>query len=319
MTRIKWKGIIFDLDGVLTNTARIHAQAWEEVFNGFMQRLAERENVPFKPFDPIDDYQKYVDGKPRFEGVLSFLKSRNIDLPYGQADDDPQQETMYGLGNRKNEKFQDLLRKKGPDVFETSVSFVKDLKQRGIRTAVASSSKNCQLVLELAGLDHLFEARIDRLVSMERNLNGKPEPDIFVVASREMGLYPGECAIVEDAISGVQAGRNGNFGFVLGLARGTDGQLLKRFGADKVVQDLAEIDYNQIQNWFEEGILEDSWHITYKGFDPGDEKLRETLTTVGNGYMGTRGCFEGESESFSCYPGTYVAGLFNKVPSKWYF
>ncbi|MFP4316247.1 MAG: beta-phosphoglucomutase family hydrolase [Desulfovibrionales bacterium] len=316
MTPLQCKGVIFDLDGVITDTARIHALAWEDMFNEFLKKHAEEKQEPFKPFDPKDDYLNYVDGKPRFEGVMSFLESRNIRIPYGTPEDPPEKQTVHSLGNRKNDLFQDILKREGPEVFESSVRFVRELKQRGIGVAVASSSRNCQLVLQLAGIDDLFETRVDGVVSRELNLKGKPEPDIFVTAARNMGFWPGECVVIEDAISGVQAGKNGNFGLTLGIARSTDGQLLRQFGADIVIRDLSEFRYEDLENWFEKSIPEDGWNITYHGFDPGDEKLRETMTTVGNGYLGTRGCFEGERASFSFYPGTYIAGIFNKVPSQ---
>jgi HAD superfamily hydrolase (TIGR01509 family) len=290
--------------------------AWESMFNDFLRTYSERKDQPFKPFDPKDDYQNYVDGKPRFEGVLSFLESRNIKLPYGGMDDGPGDETVHGLGNRKNELFHEILQKEGPEVIQSTIDFIHELKGRGVHVAVASSSRNCALVLKLAGLEDLFETRVDGIVSRDLNLKGKPNPDIFVTAARMMGLWPGECVVVEDAISGVQAGLGGNFGLTIGIALNVDGQLLRQFGADIVVSDLSEIGMQDLDTWFEHGIDQDGWNLVYQGFDPGDEKLRETLTTVGNGYLGTRGCFEGERASFSFYPGTYIAGVYNKVPSQ---
>ncbi|WP_035104433.1 beta-phosphoglucomutase family hydrolase [Desulfohalovibrio reitneri] len=310
------KGVVFDLDGVITDTAGVHADSWEKMFNDFLQDYAERNNVPFLPFDKYDDYQKYVDGKPRYAGVKSFLESRGIKLSYGTPEDSPDEETICGLGNRKNDIFQAILKEKGPEVFQTSVAFVESLRAEGLKVAVASSSKNARLVLELAGLDGLFDTVVGGIRSAELQLAGKPEPDIFVTAAKELGLWPGECMVVEDAISGVQAGRAGNFGLVLGVSRTTSPELLRRFGADKVVQDLSEIPLDEIHKWFLHGIEKDSWRLTYEGFDPGDEKLRETLTTVGNGFMATRGSFESESASFNFYPGTYIAGMFNKLPSE---
>ncbi|MDD4951112.1 MAG: beta-phosphoglucomutase family hydrolase [Desulfovibrionaceae bacterium] len=308
-------GVIFDLDGVITRTAKVHAMSWKTMFDEFLKKRSERENKPFVPFDRGDDYLNYVDGKPRFEGVLSFLKSRNIRLPYGKTDDPPDKMTVCGLGNRKNDLFRDVLRREGPEVFESSVSFIKALKARGVSVGVATSSKNCRLVLQLAGLEDLFQTRVDGLVSEELGLKGKPEPDIFVTAARNLGLSPGECVVVEDAISGVQAGRNGNFGLVLGVARNIQGELLRRFGADQVVQDLSEFTLQDLDDWFARGIEDDAWTLTYNGLDPGDEKLRETLTAVGNGFLGTRGCFEGERASFFYYPGAYIAGVYNRLAS----
>ncbi len=312
----EFKGAIFDLDGVITHTARVHALAWEKMFNEFLKQHYEAENKPFLPFDRSDDYQKYLDGKPRFEGVKSFLESRGIMLDWGDISNGPGSRTICGLGNQKNLEFQEILKDKKPEVFDSSVALIKELRSRGVKVGIASSSRNCKLILELAGLESLFDTRVDGLVSQDLGLKGKPDPDIFVTAAENLGLTPSECMVVEDAISGVQAGSRGNFGLVLGVARSVEGLLLKRFGADLVVMDLAEITIEEVENWFLEGIPEDGWELTYHGFDPGDEKLRETLTTVGNGFIGTRGSFEGEEASFTYYPGTYIAGLFNKVPSQ---
>jgi HAD superfamily hydrolase (TIGR01509 family) len=268
------------------------------------------------PFDPEVDYLQYVDGKPRMEGVKSFLESRNIKLPFGDHEDPPDKKTICGLGNRKNLDFQKVLRREGPDVFETSIKFLKSLKKKGIKIGVASSSKNCALILKLAKIENLFETNVDGIVSYKLKLKGKPDPDIFVTAAENLGLLPGECVVVEDAISGVQAGRNGNFGLTLGIARGVNGETLRQNGADIVVGDLSEITYRDIADWFDKGIEHDGWNLTYNSFDPKDEKLRETLCTVGNGYLGTRGCFEGERASDIHYPGTYIAGMYNKIATK---
>lgn len=310
------KGVVFDLDGVITRTASVHAQSWEEAFNQLLKHRAEKDNVSFQPFDRIHDYHNYVDGKPRFEGVLSFLKSRNIQLPPGTPEDEPSLESICGVGNLKNDIFQEILRREGPEVFKSSVDMIKELMDRDIQVAIATSSRNCQLVLQLAGLEDLFEVKVDGVVSAKLELKGKPDPDIFVTAAKELGLTPGQCIVVEDAISGVQAGSAGNFGMTLGVARNVSGELLKRFGADMVVTDLSEITVDEMVEWFESGMATDDWFLSYYGFDPGDEKLRETLTTVGNGYLGTRGAYECECASYYFYPGTYIAGIFNKVPSK---
>jgi len=315
VSAITLKGVIFDLDGVITRTAKVHAQAWETAFNEFLKARAEEKSVPFEPFDRTNDYHNYVDGKPRFEGVLSFIKSRNVKLPPGTPDDPPSLTSICGVGNRKNELYQEILRREGPEVFSSSVELINELKARGVRVGVATSSRNCQLVLSLAGLEDLFETQVDGVVSAEDDLKGKPDPDIFVTAAKNLGLEPGECVVVEDAISGVQAGRAGNFGMTLGIARNVQGELLMRFGADQVVSDLGEITVDDLEEWFDTGMASDEWYLTYHGFDPGDEKLRETLTAVGNGYLGTRGAYECECSSYYFYPGTYIAGVFNKTPS----
>ena len=315
MATTQFKGAIFDLDGVVTATAKVHSKAWEQMFNDFLQQYAEREETPFLPFDPFDDYQKYVDGKPRYMGVKTFLESRSIKLPFGDPSDAPDKETVCGLGNRKNVLFQDILKRDGPEVFDSSIRFINSLREEGIRVGVASSSKNCALVLEQAGLLDLFDTRVDGQISEELELKGKPDADIFLTAAERLNLRAGECVVIEDAISGVQAGRNGNFGLTLGIARNADGSLLSRFGADIIIQDLSEICVTDVKEWFYKGMIQDGWNLTYVGMDPGDEILRETLTTVGNGLIGNRGSFEGERSGFHHYPGTYIAGVFNKLPS----
>ena len=316
LTSARFRGAILDLDGVITATARVHALSWESMFNELLRRMAKRENKPFMPFDREKDYLRYVDGKPRREGVRSFLESRAISLPYGEMDDPPDRETICGLGNRKNLDFQEQLHRDGPGLFDTSAQFVRNLKKKGVRVGVASSSRNCQTILQLAGIENLFETRVDGEVSCELNLKGKPCPDIFVTAARNLGLTPGDCMVVEDAIAGVEAGRNGNFGLILGIAREVKGEVLRKHGADRVVHDLAEISIEEIEQWFECGIKRDGWVLSYEGFDPEEEKLREALCTVGNGYLGTRGCFEGERASDVHYPGTYIAGIYNNLPTR---
>ncbi|MBO8092784.1 MAG: beta-phosphoglucomutase family hydrolase [Prosthecochloris sp.] len=310
------KGVIFDLDGVITGTARIHSLAWESMFNTFLKEYAEVNNEPYIPFDPVHDYLKYVDGKPRMEGVRSFLESRDIELPFGELDDIPEKSTICALGNRKNKDFIDILIKEGPEVFQTSVDFIRELRARGIRTGIASSSRNCKLILELADLEDLFETRVDGEVSIELGLKGKPNPDIFITAAENLSLHPHDCVVVEDAISGVQAGSHGNFGLVLGIAREIEGTQLREAGADIVVRDLGEITLGDIDQWFSKGMVNDSWNLAYHEFRPEKERLRETLTSVGNGYLGTRGAYEGCKASENHYPGTYIAGVFNKLPSE---
>lgn len=311
-----FKGAIFDLDGVITGTAKVHSLAWESMFNGYLKEWAEQNSEPYVPFDPEEDYLKYVDGKPRMEGVKSFLASRDIELPFGELDDIPEKETVCGLGNRKNSLFTEILVKEGPEVYTTSVELIEKLIEAGIRIGIASSSRNCRLILELAGLEHLFETRVDGEVSIELGLKGKPNPDIFVTAASNLGLEPHECVVVEDAISGVQAGARGNFGLVLGIAREIEGGKLRQEGADIVVRDLGEITIEEIETWFTEGLEREGWNLTYNEFVPKEEKLRETLTAIGNGYLGIRGAWEGSSASAHHYPGTYIAGIFNRLPSE---
>lgn len=233
--------VIFDLDGVITNTARVHAAAWKAMFDEFLSGYGKATGNRYGEFDYEKDYLAYVDGKPRYSGVESFLHSRNISLPFGLPSDEPEEKTVCGLGNRKNLKFNQVLEKDGVEVFESSVEMLEQLKNAGIKMAVASSSKNCKPVLEKAELLHYFMARVDGVISVERGLNGKPEPDIFLESAKELGVLPEKSIVIEDAVSGVQAGVKGKFGFVLGIARENNMNDLKKAGAHYVVADLTEI------------------------------------------------------------------------------
>jgi len=315
MTGVQPKAAIFDLGGVLTSTDHLHAKAWEEIFNPFLEAVAVKEGSPFKPFDPQNDFKNHLVRRPSFEGALSFLKSRNIEPPYGRPDDPPEAQTIHGLCNRKNTLFLELLNAHGPKTIDTSIELLKSLKVEGLRIGIISSSLNCDCILKLAGLEGLYDVRVDDEMLRLENLKEKPQPDMMLAAAKAMQCYPGECLVVDDALAGVQAGRSGNFGLVVGMARNGDGEMLRQFGADLVVGDLSEIGIDDIHAWFEKSLPQDGWKLLYCGLDRGDEKLRETLTTVGNGYMGVRGCFECERASYYHYPGMYLAGIFNRVPT----
>jgi alpha,alpha-trehalase len=237
----EYEAVIFDLDGVVTNTAEVHATAWKTMFDEYLQQRAERREDSYEPFDRGADYRRYVDGKPRYDGVKSFLESRSIDLAYGDPGDEPRKETICGLGNRKNELFNELLEKDGAPVFQSSVDLIHTLRDHGFKTAVASSSKNCAAVLKAAELTKLFEAKVDGVDLAELGLDGKPAPDMFVEAARRLGVDPHRAIVVEDAIAGVEAGKKGKFGCVIGVARHEETEALKESGADVVVKDLAEI------------------------------------------------------------------------------
>ncbi|MFC1632147.1 trehalose-phosphatase [Candidatus Omnitrophota bacterium] len=241
--------VIFDLDGVITQTAGVHAAAWKATFDGYLRLREERDKLTFREFTHDADYLPFVDGKPRYKGVKSFLESRKISIPYGDPSDAPDQETVCGLGNKKNALFVQLL-SHGAEVFPSTMELIKVLKDAGIRIGVASSSKNCQLILKSCGIEHYFETRVDGVVSVELGLKGKPEGDIFMTAARNLGARPARSVVVEDATSGVQAGRNGQFGFVLGVARKDNHDELINNGADIVVSDLEEIDIEKIESWF---------------------------------------------------------------------
>lgn len=235
-----FEAVIFDMDGVITQTARVHAQAWKKMFDDFLA-----ESFPDKskrPFDIKSDYKKYVDGKPRYDGVNSFLEARGIHLPYGSPSDPPQKNTICGLGNRKNLMFLKLIERNGAEVYSSSVELIKELKKEAIKTAVISASKNCSAILEAAGVKELFKVQVDGVVSEELKLKGKPHPDIFLEAARRLEVNPEKSAVVEDSLAGVEAGKRGGFGWVVGVARNKgDGLLLKKSGADKVVFDLEEL------------------------------------------------------------------------------
>ncbi len=232
---------LFDLDGVLTQTARIHAQAWKEMFDDFLRDRAERTGDPFEPFDRPTDYDEYVDGLPRLDGVRSFLQSRGIDLPMGAPSDRPEAETVHALGTRKNDLVLQLIEQQGVEPYEGSVRFAEAARDRGLRRAVVSSSTNCQDVLVAAGIDDLFEERIDGVVAERENLAGKPAPDTFLAGARLLGAEPAQAAVFEDALAGVEAGRAGDFGWVVGVDRTGQAEALRRRGADVVVQDLAAL------------------------------------------------------------------------------
>jgi beta-phosphoglucomutase family hydrolase len=232
---------LFDLDGVLTQTAKVHAQAWKQMFDDFLRERAERTGEPFEEFDRPTDYDEYVDGKPRLDGVRSFLESRGIELPMGSASDPPDAETVHALGTRKNELVLALIREQGVEPYEGSVRFVEAAREQGLRRAVVSSSTNCEDVLRVAGIDHLFEARIDGVVADREGLNGKPAPDTFLAGARALDAEPAECVVFEDAQAGVEAGRAGSFGWVVGVDRTGQREALQRRGADVVVDDLAEL------------------------------------------------------------------------------
>ncbi|MDQ3850065.1 MAG: beta-phosphoglucomutase family hydrolase [Actinomycetota bacterium] len=232
---------LFDLDGVLTQTAKIHARAWKEMFDGFLRDWAARTGEPFHEFDRPTDYDEYVDGKPRLDGVRSFLESRGIHLPMGAPADPPEAESVHALGTRKNDLVLRLIGQQGVEPYEGSVRFVEAVRDRGLRRAVVSSSTNCRDVLVAAGIDHLFEVRIDGTVAEREGLAGKPAPDTFLAAARRLGSEPAHAAVFEDAQAGVQAGRAGDFGWVVGVDRTGQAQALRRRGADAVVPDLAKL------------------------------------------------------------------------------
>ena len=315
MTKNNFYAVIFDLDGVITKTALVHSSAWKKMFDDFLKERAEKTGEEFLEFTHERDYLNYVDGKPRNKGVQSFLESRGIELPFGDPEDGTEKETICGIGNRKNIAFNEILKHDGVEVYPSTVELIHELKNMGIKVGVASSSKNCKVVLESAGLLDLMETRVDGLVSAELGLHGKPEPDIFTTAADNLGVTYDRAVIVEDAVSGVQAGAKGNFGLVLGIAREKNEKELKKNGADIVVTDIDKIGLKGIKEWFQSGLEKNNWEINYFDYNPKKEKSRESLLTIGNGYFGTRGALEECKASKNNYPGTYIAGVFNRLKS----
>jgi len=235
------RACLFDLDGVITQTAVVHAAAWKEMFDAFLRERSEADGVPFVPFDPVEDYRLHVDGMPRADGVRTFLASRGITLPEGDPDDPPGAGTVRGLGNRKNGLVLTKIRQLGVDVFPGSVRYVRAVRNAGLATAVVSSSANTLDVLRSTGLEDLFAVRVDGVVAAQRGLRGKPAPDTFLAAAEAFGVEPEAAAVFEDALAGVEAGRAGSFGFVVGVDRTGQADALRSRGADVVVSDLSEL------------------------------------------------------------------------------
>jgi beta-phosphoglucomutase family hydrolase len=235
------RACLFDLDGVLTDTASVHAAAWKEMFDGYLRERAERLGQPFVPFDIAHDYPAYVDGKRRQDGTRSFLASRNIELPEGTADDPADAETINGLGTRKNNLVHVKIAEDGVTVYPGSVRYLEAAQAAGLRIAVVSSSANTQEVLQVTGLERFVEARIDAQIAISRDLKGKPAPDTFLAGAAALGVGPDEAVVFEDAIAGVEAGQAGAFALVVGVDRVGHAQALRDHGADIVVADLAEL------------------------------------------------------------------------------
>lgn len=301
------KAAIFDLDGVVTNTADIHADAWKSTFDKFLKEYFGEEN--FVPFDKDKDYLQYVDGKPRYDGVRDFLESRGVKLPEKSK---KQNFSIKSVGDEKNKNFVEIIEGNKPEIFKTTINLIKKLKKRGFKVAVISSSKNCKLVLEKCNLDEIFDLIVGGKKSEKENIKGKPSPNIFRFAAKQMEAFPGETLVFEDSLAGVKAGKEGNFGMVVGIKRGSYELKI----SDKSVKDLKYLRMEEIDEWFKTGINEDSWKIKYFEKDNKKEVLRESLCTVGNGYMGVRGCFETQRNSENHYPGFYVAGIYNEIKKK---
>jgi len=300
-----YDAILFDLDGVLTRTASVHAAAWKKLFDAFLQQRAAETGEAFVPFDIDIDYRRYVDGKPRYDGVTAFLESRGIELPFGAEEDAPEAQTVRALGKLKDRYFTQQMEVHGVEAYEASIALVRTLRMHEIRTAVVSSSVNCAAVLEAVGIADLFDARVDGTHITRLGLKGKPAADSFLEAAKRLAVEPSRAVVVEDAISGVAAGRAGRFGSVIGVDRGGQSQALREAGADVVVTSLAQVQVGAEPP--------SAWSLVYEEFDPPREGMREALCALGNGYFATRGAASWAVADGIRYPGTYLAGGYNRL------
>jgi beta-phosphoglucomutase family hydrolase len=241
ISRDQYDAVLLDLDGVITDTAKLHAACWKQMFDEYLRKRATQTGEPFRPFDLATDYRLYVDGKPRFDGVRDFLASRGLQLPEGSPHDPPQVETVGGLGNRKNDLINDIIQEVGVEAYGGSVKLIHQLRDQRFKIAVVTSSQNCTAVLKATKLDALFDVQVDGNVIEAQQLAGKPAPDTFLMAAKLLGVEPTRTVVIEDAISGVQAGSAGNFGLVIGVARKGNAEELKQHGAHLVVNDLGEL------------------------------------------------------------------------------
>jgi beta-phosphoglucomutase family hydrolase len=300
-----YDAVLFDLDGVLTPTARVHAAAWKRVFDDFLARRANDTGEAFVPFDATLDYRRYVDGKPRQDGVVAFLTARHIELPLGRPDDGRDVVSVYGLGSRKDRDFLEELRQHGVEPYASSTALARALRAEHVKTAVVSSSNHCAEVLAAAGIDDLFDVRVDGRDLARLGLRGKPAPDAFLEGARRLGVERSRTVVVEDAIAGVEAGRAGQFGLVIGVDRADRSTDLRRAGADVVVTDLAQVRVA--------GESPSAWSLVYDGFDAAQEGIRESLCALGNGHFETRAASPASTADDVHYPGTYLAGGYNRL------
>ncbi|WP_225704993.1 beta-phosphoglucomutase family hydrolase [Bradyrhizobium cenepequi] len=337
----QFDAVAFDLDGVVTDTAGIHFQAWKQTFDVFFEGCTRRTGLAFAPFT-LEDYRRYIDGRPREEAIRAFMAARGVDVAEGDERDGPEVETIQGLAGRKDGLFLEKMRGKGVDVYPSTVALIRRLRALGLKTAVVSASRNCQEILQTARLDHLFDARIDGRDAATLGLPGKPAPDTFLAAAQRLGTSPERTVVIEDAIAGVTAGRAGGFGLVIGIDRTGHGAELENAGADIVVADLNQIDL-ELEDGLTPGrftatakpdvhrldpfiaqpgtetrhpaarVRPDPWLFAHEGFDPDLEGRRETLFAVGNGYFVTRGAAAEARADDLYYPGTYLAGGYNRL------
>lgn len=305
-----YDAIIFDMDGVVTKTADLHAKAWKRTFDEFLDR---RFGTDFQPFDIEDDYSLYIDGKPRYDGVESFLDSRDIKIDSGTTDDAPGFDSICAIGNLKNVRFHELLSKHGVNPYKSTVDMIHSARKLGFKTGIITSSRNGRLILETAQLNELFDVAIDGAEAAKWHLKGKPEPDIFLKAAELLDANPKRTVIVEDAIAGVEGGHNGGFGMVIGVDRSDKAFFMRQRGADAVVHDLEEVTFDKKCSNYTQDYESKNWVLEYNWFSPEIEGRRESLCTLGNGYFFTRGSAPESISDEVHYPATYVAGLYNRL------
>ncbi|HXG26019.1 MAG TPA: beta-phosphoglucomutase family hydrolase, partial [Candidatus Binatia bacterium] len=309
--------VIFDMDGVVTDTASVHARAWKQLFDAYLAERSRRSAEPFRPFDIDRDYREYVDGKPRYDGVRDFLRSRGILLPEGTPDDPPESETVRGLGNRKDGLFLAEVHENGVERYPGTVALVRSLREAGVKVAVISASRNLRRVLRASGLAELFPVQVDGVEAERLGLAGKPDPAVFLEAARRLGVDPSHAAVIEDALAGVEAGRRGGFRLVVGVDRTGHAEELRARGADIVVRDPGELLAWRTPPAGDSGLpsptTDLSWIIEVLGYDPLIERDVESWLTVANGRVGTRGSLEEASEEATHT--VDVAGVFGGTGS----
>ena len=301
---------IFDLDGVLTDTASLHEQAWTELFQELFASMTPSDGATAPGVFTGDDYRRLVDGEDRMDGVRHVLADRGIALPEGAPDDPAGSRSVSGLAKEKDARYMALLETEGPRPFASSVELLRRLRVAGLGIAVVSASRHCAQVLEAAGLTALVDVRVDGETAQAMALAGKPDPALFLEAGRRLGVEPSRAVVVEDALAGVEAGRRGGFGVVVGVDRSAVGDDLRRGGADIVVTDLAEVSLTGL------GPNESPWWLSYDDPEAADEGVVETLCTLANGYLGTRGARPWARDDGTSYPGTYLAGVYNRLQSQ---
>ncbi|HJU16892.1 MAG TPA: beta-phosphoglucomutase family hydrolase [Stellaceae bacterium] len=340
LTLARFAAVLFDLDGVVTDTARIHEAAWADMFDAFLQRWSQQHGIPFEPLTR-QDYLKYFDGRPRSEAIRAFAAARGVPLPEGAPSDGAEHDTVQGLAARKNRIFLDRIRDRGIDVYPSTVTLIQRLREFGVRIALVTASRNCAEILRITGLGPLFDATVDGNDRARLDLRGKPAPDTFLEAARRLQVPPARAVVAEDATAGVAAGRAGGFGLVIGIDRADQAEALRAHGADVVVADLSEVelrpertapagaaragrepDVHRLapfcqprlqRRHFRAAAGRDPWSFAYDGFAAGIEGRREALLALGNGYFVTRGAAAEARADGIHYPGTYLAGGYNRL------